>query len=291
MSAKAYVVAVSGGVDSVALLDMFVKKQPAGTDIIVAHVDHGIREDSSKDADLVRGLAKNYGLPFESTSLKLGAEASEALARQERYIFLRQCCKKHNAQLVTAHHQDDVLETMLINLIRGTGWRGLVSLDSEEILRPLLSTPKSELIAYAKEHSLQWREDSTNSNQRYLRNYVRLNLLPRMHSKDSETAAKLLAVNQRVMELKKDIATELQNILAESNKEVSTHHLIMWPEAVAREILYSVLTKLDPNWHPSKLQLQRALHFVKSARIGQQIVISKHLKLIRKRAAVQFKKY
>ena len=165
-----YVVAVSGGVDSVVLLDI-LSKQP-DLELIVAHFDHGVRFDSGIDAIFVAGLAKKYGLKFELKREELGPDVSEDVARTRRYDFLRSVAKKHNAQLVTAHHADDVIETIAINLLRGTGWRGLAVLDSD-VVRLLTGVKKSEIIDYANDHKLMWHDDSTNFENKYLRNRVR----------------------------------------------------------------------------------------------------------------------
>src|SRR5437764_343012 len=124
-----YVVAVSGGVDSVALLDMLARSDDLK--LVVAHFDHGIRKDSAKDRKFVEDLAKNYDLPFVYEEGHLGSGTSEAVARGARYDFLHRVKKSHGAQaIITAHHQDDVLETAIINLLRGTGRKGLTSLTS-----------------------------------------------------------------------------------------------------------------------------------------------------------------
>lgn len=171
-----YVVAVSGGVDSVVLLDVLSKDK--NLQLIVAHFDHGIRQDSAKDVTFVKALAKKYQLKFYSKREELGRHASEATARKHRYNFLDEAIKKtkFNA-IVTAHHQDDVIETALLNLLRGTKRKGLVSLKStDKIKRPLLKTSKDQILQYARENKLEWREDSTNSDLKYKRNQVRSNI-------------------------------------------------------------------------------------------------------------------
>ena len=165
--------AVSGGIDSVVLLDILSRQK--NYELIVAHFDHGIRDDSHLDAEFVEGLAKKYGLKFELKREELGPKASEELARNRRYDFLRELAGKHDAKIVTAHHIDDVIETVAINLLRGTGWRGLAVLDSD-ITRPLTNHTKSDLIKYAKENNLSWRDDPTNLGDKYLRNQVRKKL-------------------------------------------------------------------------------------------------------------------
>lgn len=175
-----YVEAVSGGVDSVVLLDLLAKVP--GVELAVAHLDHGIRKDSAEDRKFVEGLAKQYGLEFHYDEARLGPKASEALAREARYQFLRKVKNRTGSEaIITAHHRDDVLETMIINILRGTGRKGLSSLSSkEDIIRPLLGNSKQQIIAYAKSHGLEWHEDPTNVNQAYLRNYVRHSILSKL---------------------------------------------------------------------------------------------------------------
>jgi len=299
---QAYIIAVSGGIDSVVLLDMLVTNrcpgfEAKGSRLIVAHFDHGIRTESVGDAEFVRELAESYGLKYVTKRVELGVGASEETARIERYNFLRQCCKDYNAQLVTAHHQDDLVETMIINLIRGTGWRGLASLESSKCcFRPLLGTPKQVIAGYAQERQLLWKEDSTNQQQSYLRNYVRLTLLPVMLARDPQAKQKLLGINQSVAELKSAIATELQNIIPNNtfdNSAVSLtrYQLVMWPEQVSLEVIHYVLTQLDPDWHPSTAQLKRALHFAKVGLVHKQLVVSGHLKIVSEHRCLSFQKY
>lgn len=319
-----YIVAVSGGVDSVVLLDALMNPDrrletedrgllrsavfDSRSQLVVAHFDHGIRADSASDEVFVRGMAEQYGLPYETERAELGADASEAAARQARYNFLRHICKKYDGQLITAHHQDDVIETMLINLIRGTGWRGLTPMaasnpkhsqlpaPSSQVLRPLLDVSKQEILAYAQKHNLKWREDSTNSDTNYLRNYLRLRLIPDMVKKDPMALRKLLAINKNATRLKNDIATELQKITTTHHLPPTTHHipryqLVMAPPPVAGEVVYQALTQLDPGWHPTQQQITRALHFAKTGRIGKELVISGQLKAVAQKQAIEFKKY
>ena len=179
-SGKTYVVAVSGGVDSVVLLDILVKSNP-GCRLVVAHLDHGIRPNSLKDALFVKNLSQRYGLDFISRRVELGKAASESTAREARYEFLHQVVDQFEAMaLVTAHHLDDFLETVVLNFHRGCKRRGLVSLKSNErVLRPLLRVAKEQIIGYAQENQLDWLEDATNQDLRYLRNYIRHKIMPK----------------------------------------------------------------------------------------------------------------
>jgi tRNA(Ile)-lysidine synthase len=166
-----YLVAVSGGIDSVVLLDMLANEK--NHHLVVAHFDHGIRDDSAADARFVREFAKRYHLPFVTAREELGAGASEQTARSRRYAFLNAQAKEFGAVVVTAHHQDDVLETIAINVSRGTGWRGLSVFDNEKVIRPLLFLTKEKIREYARTKRLEWVEDSTNGETAYLRNRLR----------------------------------------------------------------------------------------------------------------------
>jgi tRNA(Ile)-lysidine synthase len=168
-----YVVAVSGGVDSMVLLDLL--RSLPGVELIVAHFEHGVREDSDEDRKLVEKAAKQYGLAFVCEHGNLGAGISEAAAREARYAFLNRVKAQNDAQaIITAHHEDDLLETAILNILRGTGRKGLSSLGStEDIIRPLLHVSKKTIRDYATAHGIAWHEDSTNESDVYLRNYIR----------------------------------------------------------------------------------------------------------------------
>lgn len=310
MELKKFVVAVSGGVDSVTLLDMLANNRLKGfskSQLVIAHLDHGIREESLKDAAFVKSLAEKYQLPFEVQQAELGNNASETTAREVRYKFLRQVCKKHKSSaIITAHHQDDVIETAIMNLLRGTSWRGLSSLrktstlksqttkDEYEITRPLLGKTKQELLTYAKEQGLEWREDVTNQDQSYQRNYVRQTLLPKAKKRDSVFNKKMLKHIEVAEVLREQIEAELEMVVsgcevAANGYEVSRHLLVMWPDIVAKEVIYALTTRLDPNWHPTEPQIKRILHFCKTAEVGKTIEISSTLHVGAEKSMLHFR--
>ena len=164
------ILAVSGGVDSMALLAMY-----AHADIIVAHIDHGTRKSSAEDADFVRQKCQELGVKFYETKLGLGEGVSEELARKKRYEFLKTIQEKEGGTLCTAHHLDDVLESIAINLIRGTGWRGLTPFYGDELVRSFIISKmwKRDVLKFAGEHGVCFRQDPTNHEADYLRNRVR----------------------------------------------------------------------------------------------------------------------
>lgn len=250
-----YIVAVSGGVDSVVLLDML--SRVSEHDLVVAHFDHGIREDSAQDADFVAELAKAYGLPVEVKREELGEGASEDLARTRRYEFLREVASKHGGRIVTAHHGDDAVETVAINLRRGTGWRGLAVLDSD-IARPLLHLSKAELLDYAKKRGLSWREDSTNASDAYLRNRIRQTI----KKLSDDEKRQLLALRHQQLASKKLIDEEVARLVG-PGPHYSRYFFTHVPKSVAVECLRFV-TKA----RLTRPQLERALLAIKTATPG-----------------------
>lgn len=268
VSPKKYLIAVSGGVDSVVLLDMLAKKHE---NILVAHFDHGIREDSKEDAIFVRQLAVKYGVKFFTKREELGANASEEKARRARYKFLRELSEKQNATIVTAHHLDDVVETIIINMVRGTGWRGLAVLNAEDIYRPLINFKKQEIINYAKQNNLKWREDSTNSLNVYMRNIVRHKI-----DLNNEQKNELQILHQEQIRLAKEIKSEVTSLLKsiKNDNKISRYFINSIDQASAYEIIRE-LTKgeLTPN------QIDSVINAIKTQRNGTIFEASKNIKI------------
>lgn len=175
------VVGVSGGVDSVALLDLLSKLQSYfGWHISVAHLDHKVRPNSYKDAIFVSNLADKYGHKFFLGQLD-GSKSDEASLREYRHHFFNQILSGTNSDyIVLAHHRDDRLETAIFNIIRGANRDGHNSLKAKRgvAIRPLLNFTKAEIIVYANLENLNYLEDSTNDDVNYSRNLIRYNLTP-----------------------------------------------------------------------------------------------------------------
>lgn len=263
-----YVVAVSGGVDSMVLLDVLARQK--NMELVVAHYDHGIRQDSAEDRLLVQSAASKYGLHFEYEEGFLGETASEERARNARYAFLYAVCKAFNADcILTAHHQDDLLETALLNMLRGTGRKGITSLASgPQLLRPLLYVPKAQILAYAAQHRIQWREDSTNSDTKYARNYIRSTLMPRLSSSQKDELLAIIANMQlKNTEIDQEIAKILQ--LNNVNNRVSRHVIIMMPHTVACESVAAWL-RINNIRSFDKNIIERLVVAIKTYRPGQR---------------------
>nr|WP_227006009.1 tRNA lysidine(34) synthetase TilS [Marinifilum sp. N1E240] len=178
-------VAVSGGIDSVVLLHLLKQME---IDCAIAHCNFHLRGDESDgDFEFVRDLAEQYGIPFYSKDFdtkEYAAENKQSIemaARELRYEWFEQLRELLSYQYIAVgHHADDVAETVLINLARGTGIHGLTGIKAKlgKIIRPLLPFTRTELEAYAKVNNLQYREDSTNKETDFVRNKIRHQIIP-----------------------------------------------------------------------------------------------------------------
>lgn len=272
-----YIVAVSGGVDSAALLHMLVSQPNSNLRLRVAHVNHGLRPDAGRDERLVQELAASYDLPFHSTQLNLGS-ASEATARELRYQFLFDLLQKYQAKaIITAHHEDDRLETSFINTLRGSGRHGqAASFRRSRLQRPLLHHTKADLYDYARIHGLAWREDQTNQDRSIVRNFIRHELMPD-YSKQ----------HVALMKQQQSVNTSLDNHLAKAYYQFSTSEgleiprtwlaLGSWP--MLETFFHFVLRKIDPNHEYSRKQIEELVRFSKTATAGDQIRLTNSLKL------------
>lgn len=177
--------AVSGGLDSMVMADLFHRTDQS---FAIAHVNFNLRGDESDaDALFVQNVARQYGVPFHLTRFDTVTVAAERglsvqmAARDLRYGWFTELLKQHSyACVATAHHQNDVLETLLLNLIRGTGLAGLhgIAVRHESVIRPVLFATRDELAAYARDHALTYREDSSNTDDKYARNRIRHHVVP-----------------------------------------------------------------------------------------------------------------
>jgi tRNA(Ile)-lysidine synthase len=194
-------VAVSGGPDSVVLLDLLATSRDIhGLDLVVAHVDHGINTESARVAEQVEALAASYGLPFEGGRLALGPGTGETAARAARYAWLEEVRARSGAGVIfTAHHADDQAETVLMRVLAGSGPAGLtgMAMVSGRVVRPLLSVPRAELARYAEDKGLTTWLDPANSNQRHLRSWIRTELLPMLRGRVPDIDANLRRMSRQ----------------------------------------------------------------------------------------------
>ena len=182
-------VAVSGGVDSMVLLRvLYVLKDELFLKLSVCHVNHNLRgSESRRDLAFVRDASRKMGFRFMSTTLKKGeltirkGVSLQSLARDKRFRALEEAMKELQADaIVLGHNADDSVETFLMRVLKGCGLKGLCGIPPKRgpFVRPLIETSREEIERYAKQESIRYVEDSTNRTDKYLRNSVRLKLLP-----------------------------------------------------------------------------------------------------------------
>lgn len=177
--------AVSGGLDSIVMVELFLR---AGIPFSVAHCNFNLRgKESDADADFVKNLARKHAIKFHTkkfntdTYSRKNKVSTQVAARELRYTWFSEILQKENYRsLATAHHLDDSIETFFINLLRGTGIKGLtgIPIKTDEYIRPLSTFSRKEILAFAKKEKLKWREDSSNASDDYFRNRIRHKLIP-----------------------------------------------------------------------------------------------------------------
>ncbi|WP_342480904.1 tRNA lysidine(34) synthetase TilS [Paenibacillus sp. FSL L8-0340] len=207
------VVAVSGGSDSVALLrilhEISVNRIPLK--LVCAHVNHGFRDESVEEAEFVRQMAGELGVPFELAEFDIPSLAKgsglgpEGTAREKRYQFLIETAHRYGARSVAlAHHADDQAETVLMRLLRGSGPSGLAGMrwkrteKKVELIRPFLRINKTALVGLCRDEGFPYAEDASNLLTKYKRNVIRLEVLPSLEKYNPKVKQSLLQLSEIV---------------------------------------------------------------------------------------------
>ncbi|MDD9139691.1 MAG: tRNA lysidine(34) synthetase TilS [Candidatus Cardinium sp.] len=223
---EATLLAVSGGVDSVVLCHLF---KEAHLPFAIAHCHFNLRgKEADQASQLVASLAAHYQVPYYTTQFETKSFAAkhkisiQMAARTLRYHFFHQLLYKQKlAQIATAHHWDDAVETMLLNLIKGSGIRGLCGIQPihGSIIRPLLFANKKDIIAYAKQASLTWQEDSSNQALYYQRNFIRHKIIPLLQQINPNFSITLKETALKLNDVRKIFAHHIA--LAQTNNTIT----------------------------------------------------------------------
>lgn len=206
------ILAVSGGMDSVVMLHiMNILKDEFSLNLVVAHLNHGLRgRESARDFSFVKKLSASLEIPFVGAKLEKGEVASvkglslQEAARLKRYAFLEGAAKRHRAtKIALGHNLDDQAETMLIRLIKGSSLAGLAGIHPArgKFIRPLIDTTRREIEDFVKENSLKYVTDSSNLKEKYLRNSVRLKLIPYIRKNYNGNVSAALARTATVLSI------------------------------------------------------------------------------------------
>ena len=248
---------ISGGIDSMVMLDLFIK---SNTKIAVAHCNFGLRSNESDgDEKLVFNTCQKNNIEYFAIKFNTKSFAEEnkisiqMAARQLRYDWFNKIALENNCQFIaTAHHQNDVAETMLINITRGTGMSGLHGIlpKKNNIIRPLLFSNKAEITHYANEHNIDFREDSSNKKDDYWRNKMRHLVIPKLeelntnavnnfYSLSKKISADEILLNERINELKSQFVNTSNNLVY-INLEIMQH-------AAVTSLLFKILSEYNLN--------------------------------------------
>lgn len=255
------VAACSGGADSLALVDLLEEYHCAGAiRLVIAHFDHGLRgEASARDAEFVRLFCLERDLPFfaDFADVKAACPSGESLeetARCLRYGFLHRILTQVGGGLIaTGHHKDDQAETMLLNLLRGSGGRGLAAMQPRrgDIIRPLLCLTRAEIVAYCQARHLQPCNDESNGDVAYYRNRVRHELVPLLEQRFTPALKETLCRTAEVLAdeqafLREYVMERLPDLVVfqESNCHIDAAVFAGLKTAVQRELLRVLLERL-----------------------------------------------
>jgi tRNA(Ile)-lysidine synthase len=216
---QSVLMAVSGGMDSVLLCHLF---QQSKFSFGVAHCNFKLRgKESDDDEKFVKQLAQNFGVSFyhetfdTSTYAKKNGISIQMAARDLRYNWFEEIRKTHHYNFIAvAHHKDDEVETFFINLLRGTGIAGLhgIAPKTNQIIRPLLFTTRTEIEKYIKAHHIKYREDSSNSSDKYLRNKIRHQIIPLLKEINPQAGQTIGKDIRRIKETEQIVKTYIDGL-------------------------------------------------------------------------------
>lgn len=288
-SPRRFVIAFSGGLDSTVLLHALADlrtsaPQYANIPVIAIHVDHGLQADSGAWQAHCAQFSAGLGVRFESLNVTVETDAGngpEAAARDARYSALGAMLRGGD-WLLSAHHRDDQAETLLLNLIRGSGPAGVAGIGAARrfgpgwLVRPMLDVDRAEILAYAKLHGLSWVDDPSNADRRFDRNFLRHEILPTLASRWPDIAVRLQRsaghageASQLLVEL-----AELDlKVLGSRPERMPIDELLKLSEGRQRNVIRYALRMLGLST-PTASQLERILYEVIPARVDAQPLVS-----------------
>ena len=246
------VVAVSSGPDSMALLSLLLKvRKDKKLKIVVAHIHHNLREESDEEYEFTKKYASSNKCEFESIKFDTYETNSiENEARERRYKFFEKVLKKYNSKyLLTAHHGDDLIETVLMRLTRGSsikgyaGFKKISKRDNYVILRPLIFYTKDEILKYLEKNNIPYRIDKTNFSKLYTRNRYRLDILPLLKKEDKDVHKKYLKFSEELEELNSFMENyiNMRYISVVKNNMINISLLKKEDKYIIKQIIYKYL--------------------------------------------------
>ena len=263
-----YLMGLSGGADSVAMLMMLIPSVREGRIILEAiHVNHGLRgTESDRDEQFCRELCKEERIPLSVYRAELHDRTDEASAREARFSFFRKRFTEYGADaLLLAHQADDQAETFMMRLIRGAGPDGLGCMKEEEtlsgirILRPMLALGRDEIRSALRADGIRWCEDSSNTDTAYLRNRIRAELFPTLNSISGTVTKKICQAAAMIAGDSEVLNTQAEMILSRVSKGmmINAEELAGVPDALRRRVLRKWWKDQAPGLHERALNLRQ----------------------------------
>lgn len=275
------VLAVSGGIDSVTMLSLFID---AGfKNLIIAHFNHGVRKEADDDQLFVMELAKKYKLKFVSEKITPPKDGNleEELRNARRKFLLGVVMENQAKYLSLAHNANDQAETLIFNLLRGAGPAGLSGMRQKEnkIIRPLLNISRNEIESYVKKHKLSWHEDLTNIDTNYSRNYIRHEILTKFAKINPNFLESISRQATFHFELDQHLKNEAKIIL---QQEIRTDTLNRLDNPLKFEVFISMYEKARGNRKNFSFENFEALvHLISSNNGTKEIDLPGNIKAIR----------
>lgn len=289
---ESFIVAVSGGPDSICLLDiLFLLSKKYDFTLHVAHVNYALRgKDSDLDETLVKERATAYGLSFSVLHpKKISSSNMEESLRDIRYRFFEKLRVEKKATLIAiAHHEDDQAETFLLRLLRGSGMKGLSSMRPKNnfIVRPLIEMSRLDILRYLDERALTFRIDESNTDPKFFRNRVRHELMPLLEKEFQPGIKKLLADTAFLLAedyaLIESLVAPLAEVPHTPTNQFSCQKMRLYPEVLQRHLLRHLLQPWCHNKSASKSLIEECLKMIKSTKSKTQIITVLDLKIERK---------
>lgn len=290
--------AVSGGLDSIVLLNLFYQLQDEwNLQFTVLHFNHQLRPKSARDADFVEQICHEKNMPFERGAEDVSAFAQkhkvsiEMAARECRYRFFRDMREKHNLdKIATAHNGNDQAETVLHHILRGSGVNGLHGIPAQRdcFIRPLLFAQRDDIHQYAVEHGLKWREDHSNQDESFTRNRIRHSLLPVLRDQFNP---QIVAALNRLAESAQEHDTIIQhaaqqafeNCVRQTDENefvLEIERFLTYLKSLQRLILQRILIALDND--PNEITfniLEGILTFLRKRQSGTTFFVTESCRL------------
>ncbi len=252
------VVAISGGPDSMCLLELLGNiKKKLDIKIIVAHVNHKLRKESEEEKDFVEAYAKEKSLIYEYMEIKeYNHDNLENEARSKRYEFFKSLVEKYHANyLFTAHHGDDLIETIMMRLVRGSsikgyaGFKQVVDMGSYKLVRPLITVTKDDILKFLDSKNLKYYIDKSNYSMAYTRNRYRKHVLPFLKKENPKVHLKFLKFSEELEQVNNFIDKYIKDILKDikDSKGIDIDKLLKYDDFIIKKVIEYELAQIYIN--------------------------------------------